>query len=98
NGEIEFLGRADNQVKIRGYRIELGEIEAALREHPLVREVAVAARDGKLVAYVVRAPEGERDEAQLASTWREYLSSKLPTYMVPAFFVLLDRLPLTPSG
>jgi aspartate racemase len=98
NGEIEFLGRADNQVKIRGYRIEIGEIEAALREHPLVREVAVAARDGKLVAYVVRAPEVESDEAKLANTWREFLSAKLPAYMVPAFFVLLDRLPLTPSG
>lgn len=98
NGEIEFLGRADNQVKIRGYRIEIGEIEAALREHPLVREVAVAARDGKLVAYVVRGPEVEREEAELASTWREFLTSKLPAYMAPAFFVFLDRLPLTPSG
>src|SRR6185295_6790650 len=98
NGEIEFLGRADNQVKIRGYRIEMGEIEAALREHPLVREVAVAARDGKLAAYVVRSPETESDSATLASVWREFLSSKLPAYMVPAFFVMLDRLPLTPSG
>ena len=96
NGEIEFLGRADNQVKIRGYRIEIGEIEATLREHPLVREVAVAARDGKLVAYVVRVPEV--DETKLANTCREFLSSKLPAYMVPAFFVVLDRLPLTPSG
>jgi amino acid adenylation domain-containing protein len=96
NSEIEFLGRADNQVKIRGYRIEIGEIEAALREHPLVREVAVAARDGKLVAYVVATPEGE--SAKLANTWREFLNSKLPAYMVPAFFVLLERLPLTPSG
>jgi amino acid adenylation domain-containing protein len=98
NGEIEFLGRADNQVKIRGYRIEIGEIEATLREHPLVRDVAVAARDGKLAAYVVRAPESDADDAKLANMCREFLGSKLPAYMTPSFFVELDRLPLTPSG
>ena len=98
DGNIEFLGRADNQVKIRGYRIEPGEIEAALREHPLVRNVAVIANQGKLVAYIVSLPQANGQGAKLASVLREFLSSKLPAYMVPAFFVELDSLPLTLSG
>ncbi|HJP93404.1 MAG TPA: amino acid adenylation domain-containing protein [Pyrinomonadaceae bacterium] len=98
NGNIEFLGRADNQVKIRGYRIEPGEVEAALREHPLVREVAVIANQGKLVAYVVRLPQVNGDGVKPANVLREFLGSKLPAYMVPAFFIELDNLPLTPSG
>ena len=98
DGNLQYLGRSDQQVKVRGYRIELGEIETTLRTHPTIRDVAVTARERKIVAYVVRSPEGETDSAKLAYDWREFLSSRLPAYMVPAFFVLLDRLPLTPSG
>jgi acyl carrier protein len=85
-------------VKVRGYRIELGEIEATLRTHSSIRDVAVTANQGKLVAYVVRSPEDNGDSAKLAHVWREFLGSKLPAYMTPSFFVELDRLPLTPSG
>jgi aspartate racemase len=98
DGNLQYVGRSDQQVKVRGYRIELGEIEAAINEHPSIREATVTAREGKLVAYAVRSPEGEDDSGKLAHIWREFLRSKLPAYMVPAFFVLLDRLPLTPSG
>jgi non-ribosomal peptide synthetase component F/acyl carrier protein len=100
-GEIEFLGRIDQQVKIRGYRIELGEIEAVLAEHPAVKEVAVAARedtaaagDRRLVVYVV----GKQETALSISELRDHLSQKLPSFMIPSSFVLLDALPLTPNG
>ncbi|HYO62149.1 MAG TPA: amino acid adenylation domain-containing protein, partial [Pyrinomonadaceae bacterium] len=97
-GELEYLGRIDQQVKIRGFRIELGEIEAALSEHPSVREAAVVARDEeggerRLVAYVVAA-EGEELKGELHA----YLREKLPLYMVPSAFVMLDALPLTTNG
>ncbi|HYK21771.1 MAG TPA: non-ribosomal peptide synthetase, partial [Pyrinomonadaceae bacterium] len=98
DGNIEFLGRADNQVKIRGYRIEPGEIEATLREHPLIRDVAVIANRGRLSAYVVRLPQTNGAAVELPSVLREFLSSKLPGYMVPAFFIEMESLPLTPSG
>nr|QEO73591.1 AMP-dependent synthetase and ligase [uncultured bacterium] len=93
-GELEFLGRADDQVKIRGFRVEPGEIESALRTHPDVLDVVVVARKtasgGKrLVAYVVC--EGE---ARL----RDYLAARLPAYLVPSAFVLMDRLPLNANG
>jgi amino acid adenylation domain-containing protein len=95
SGEIEFLGRADDQVKIRGFRIEPGEIEAALGRLPGVNECTVVVREEggekRLVAYVVPAAlQGEGLRAALAET--------LPSYMVPAAFVPLDALPLTPSG
>ncbi len=95
-GNIEFLGRVDHQVKIRGYRIELGEIEAVLNRHPEVRTSVVVARedtpgDKRLVAYVVSGNNA-------ASSLREYLAAKLPDYMLPAAFVTLESLPLTPSG
>ncbi|MFC0215900.1 amino acid adenylation domain-containing protein [Paenibacillus chartarius] len=98
DGEIEFVERIDHQVKIRGYRIELGEIEAALRKTASVKEaVVVAIVDGsgskQLCAYVTGA--GERvDEAELRSS----LAADLPAYMIPAWFVKLDRLPLTANG
>lgn len=99
NGEIEFLGRIDHQVKIRGYRVELGEIEAALNKLPTVRESVVVAREHlpgqkQLVAYVVRNGAAELTAPAL----RQELKQQLPDYMVPALFVLLEKLPLTPSG
>ncbi len=99
DGEIEFLGRTDDQVKLRGFRIELGEIEAALRGHPAVREAAVVAREERpgemrLAAYVVPAAAPGPEEREL----REALRRVLPEHMVPTDFVLVDALPLTPSG
>jgi len=99
SGEIEFLGRLDHQVKLRGYRIELEEIEAHLRRHPGVKEAVVTARedvpgDLRLVAYLVPSPGAELN----AATVRESLKSSLPEYMVPASFVVLDALPLSPNG
>src|SRR5207253_215004 len=79
DGELRYLGRADDQLKVRGYRIEPGEIEAALREHPTVRECAVVERELQLVAYVVG--EGAPDELG------EFLRARLPEHMVPAAFV-----------
>lgn len=98
DGNIEFEGRLDYQVKVRGYRIELGEIEAVLRQHASVGQVAVSIRedtlgDRRLVAYVV----GNRGRAS-ATELRSYLADKLPSYMSPSIFVILDELPLTTSG
>ena len=96
DGNIEFLGRADNQLKVRGFRIEPGEIEARLRSHPAVREAAVVATgpgsDKELAAYLVA------DQELDASDLRSYLGEHLPDYMIPAYFVQLDKIPLTPSG
>jgi amino acid adenylation domain-containing protein len=99
DGALEFLGRLDNQVKIRGFRIELGEIEAVLSQHPAVREVVIVAREdvpgGKcLLAYLVPA----RKPAPAPSALRSFLKEKLPDYMIPSTFVILDTLPLTPNG
>jgi len=99
DGTIEFLGRFDLQVKIRGYRVELGEIEAILRQHPEVKETVVLARedtpgDQRLVAYVVSPTSSDEQVSDL----RHYLQQILPAYMVPAVFVMLEALPLTPSG
>ena len=101
DGELEFLGRMDQQVKIRGYRIELGEIESVLRQHDQVKECVVLARearpaDKRLVAYLVVKKEAESDIA--VGSFRTYLKSKLPDYMVPPRFVVLESLPLTPNG
>ncbi|KAB8141160.1 amino acid adenylation domain-containing protein [Chloroflexia bacterium SDU3-3] len=97
DGNIEFVGRADQQVKIRGFRIELGEIESALRQHPQVREAAVVVRgqggDKRLVAYVV--PQGY---APAAAELRAALRQVLPAHMLPSAYVALDALPLTPNG
>jgi fengycin family lipopeptide synthetase B len=98
-GTLEFLGRFDHQVKVRGYRIELGEIESALLAHPAVKDAVVVARaDGpgekRLVAYVVSAD----GDAPAAAELRAHLKATLPDYMVPAFYVTLDALPVTPNG
>jgi len=98
DGNIEFVGRIDNQVKIRGYRIELGEIESVLAQHPAVRASVVIARedsggDKRLVAYIV-----PKESAPATSDLRTYLRAKLPEYMVPGAFVILESFPLTPNG
>ncbi|XXY48792.1 amino acid adenylation domain-containing protein [Sorangium sp. So ce269] len=97
DGSIEFLGRIDHQVKIRGFRIEIGEIEAALSLHPGVRGCVVLMRedgqdDRRLVAYVV--PAGHAESGALA----RHLQERLPAYMVPSAFVLLDAFPLLSNG
>jgi amino acid adenylation domain-containing protein/non-ribosomal peptide synthase protein (TIGR01720 family) len=100
NGELEFLGRADNQIKIRGFRIELGEIESALKEHAEIREAAVIVHaddstgSKRLIAYCVGAGQGALQSADL----RSYLKAKLPDYMVPATYMFVDELPLTANG
>jgi amino acid adenylation domain-containing protein/non-ribosomal peptide synthase protein (TIGR01720 family) len=99
DGNIEYLGRIDNQVKIRGFRIELGEIEVILGQHPQVQAAAVIVRedtpgDKRLVAYITAEPSAIPSSNEL----RQYLKAKLPDYMVPSAYVLLETLPLTPSG
>jgi amino acid adenylation domain-containing protein len=99
DGSVDYLGRADHQVKIRGFRIELGEIEAALAAHPGVREAVVVARtdapgETRLVAYLTAAGDSVPDAAAL----REHLRAGLPEYMVPALFVGMEALPLSPNG
>ncbi len=101
-GDLEFLGRVDHQVKLRGFRVELEEIEAALRGHPAVHDAAVALRAGPggdpwLVAYIVRERTVEAP-ADLKAYLRAYLRERLPEFMVPAVFMELPALPLTPSG
>ncbi|TDB49066.1 non-ribosomal peptide synthetase [Photorhabdus khanii] len=97
DGNLEFLGRNDQQVKIRGFRIEPGEIEARLVEYPAIREAVVQAlgegQDKQLVAYVLT-----QENDGLAARLREYLSARLPDYMVPVAFVRLDEFPLTLNG
>jgi len=99
DGNIEFIGRIDTQVKIRGFRIELGEIEAVLRQHPNIKESLVLARedipgDKRLVAYIVPTQE----EVPTLDSLRHFLKQKLPNYMMPAAFVVLEAFPLTPNG
>lgn len=99
DGNIDFLGRADNQVKVRGHRIELEEIETVLSQHPSVRESAVAVRedvpgDQRLAAYYVPVDSA----TPLAGELRRFLKGRLPDYMVPGVFVPLQALPLSPNG
>jgi amino acid adenylation domain-containing protein len=97
DGNIEYMGRIDDQVKIRGYRIELGEIESVLNESEQVNQAVVLAKEDingnkRLVGYVVPKEEFNKQEIQ------DYLSTKLPDYMVPAIWVELESIPLTPNG
>ncbi len=99
DGSIEYLGRLDFQVKLRGFRIELGEIEAALTRHPAVREVVVIVRqdrpdDKRLVAYGVPVKGTQPSIHDLQS----FLKERLPEYMVPSAFVMMESMPLTPNG
>ncbi|MEW6737781.1 MAG: beta-ketoacyl synthase N-terminal-like domain-containing protein, partial [Acidobacteriota bacterium] len=97
DGKIEYLGRIDDQVKIRGFRIELGEIENQLNKHPQIQNSVVLAKEQEgtkqIIAYYV-----PKKQPLDASVLRGYLQSKLPEYMVPAFFISLDKIPLTTNG
>jgi len=97
SGELDFVGRADHQVKLRGFRIELGEIESVLLGHSGVREAAVLLRaaEGRLAGYVALAPNGA---APSIPELRQHLSSRLPEYMVPTAWAVLDSLPVNASG
>jgi amino acid adenylation domain-containing protein len=99
DGNLEFLGRIDNQVKIRGFRIELGEIETVLAQHPAVQQAVVIVWEVKpgekrLAAYIVP----HQKPAPKPSELHHFLKEKLPNYMVPAAFVILEKIPLTPNG
>jgi surfactin family lipopeptide synthetase A len=99
DGEIEYLGRIDHQVKIRGFRIELGEVETLLGQHPAIEQITVIVRedrpgDKQLVAYIVADPAVTPTISEL----QDFIAQKVPNYMVPATFVLLSTLPITPSG
>ena len=106
NGNLEFLGRTDAQIKIRGFRVELGEIEVVVGQHPMIQTAVVVVRqidsnssagmlrERQLIAYVVLKPLTTLTERDL----RSFLKTKLPSYMVPTAFVVLDTLPLTANG
>jgi bacitracin synthase 1 len=103
DGYIEFLGRKDHQVKIRGYRVELGEIEACLLEHEQVKGAVVVDRTNAsgskyLCAYIVPGSGMDMDMETAVPQFKEFLSQKLPDYMVPSFFIPLESIPLTPNG
>ncbi|MFH7025972.1 MAG: amino acid adenylation domain-containing protein [Heteroscytonema crispum UTEX LB 1556] len=98
DGKIDYIGRIDNQVKIRGFRIELGEIENAISQYNSVREAVVVApsdrlNNKQLIAYIV-----PHQEELTSKELRDFLKEKLPEFMIPSAFVILDALPLTPSG
>jgi amino acid adenylation domain-containing protein len=99
DGNIEFLGRVDHQVKVRGFRIETGEIESVLREHEAVQDAAVVARqnasgENRLAAYLTLEPGSDVSVSEL----RDKLREKLPEFMLPSAYTILDFLPLTPNG
>jgi amino acid adenylation domain-containing protein len=99
DGQIAFVGRADDQIKLRGYRIEPSEIVDVLDRYPAIQASQVVRRaddagENRLVAYLVLAPAAQLTNAEL----RDYLRAHLPEYMVPGVFVVLDSLPLTSNG
>lgn len=99
NGTLEYLGRLDAQIKLRGYRIEPGEIEAILSQHPSVRQSVLTLREDEpgnkcLVAYIIPAQGWQPEPEQL----RQFLRQRLPSYMLPAFFIFLEALPLNENG
>lgn len=96
NGEIEFIGRVDNQIKIRGYRIELGEIESLLTIHEAVKEAVVMALGERGEKYLVAYYASE--SRQEIGALRKFLAGYLPEYMIPAYFVFMDKLPITSHG
>ncbi|HJT56124.1 MAG TPA: amino acid adenylation domain-containing protein [Ktedonobacteraceae bacterium] len=107
DGSIIFLGRQDEQVKVRGQRVELGEIEAVLSEHSEVQDCAVVARkqanEYRLIAYVVpsaswRGGGDQQKSWEIVEPLRHFLSERLPEYMIPGRFMLIDSLPTTTSG
>ena len=98
DGNIEYLGRIDNQVKLRGFRIELGEIESVLNQYPKVEQTVVTVQeynpgDKRLVAYLVC-----HSESPTTDELRSFVKEKLPDYMIPSAFVMLEAFPLTPNG
>ncbi|MCB2380547.1 amino acid adenylation domain-containing protein, partial [Hymenobacter sp. BT635] len=97
SGEIDFLGRIDDQVKIRGYRVELQEIQKGLEQHPAINTSIVtlwknASEESYLVAYYIS------DAVLEAAELREFVAEKVPEYMVPAVFIPVQAIPLTPNG
>lgn len=103
DGSLEYFGRNDQQVKIRGFRIELGEIEAHLASHPEVREATVingkdSFQETRLIAYLVPTVDRVGRSGQGCEDLRRYLEQRLPEYMIPAAFVILDQFPLTVNG
>ncbi len=99
DGNVMFLGRADEQVKVRGFRIELGEIEEVMKHHPGVRDAVVMARDDghgdkRIIAYYTSRDTGQDGHQEI----RSFLQVRLPDYMVPSAFVALEQFPLTPNG
>jgi amino acid adenylation domain-containing protein len=99
DGNVDFLARIDNQVKIRGFRVELGEVRSVLGHHPDILEAVVIVRQDapgtkRLAAYIVL----KNAQAHSITSIRRFVAEKLPSYMVPSDFVILDSLPLTPNG
>ncbi|MCP4217517.1 MAG: amino acid adenylation domain-containing protein [bacterium] len=113
DGTLRFLGRIDHQVQIKGYRIEPGEIEARLAAHSLIKEAVVIPREGEngithLCAYVIHPHTGNDDlppssneediAVSLTRTLSQYLGTYLPHYMIPTYFISLEKMPVTPNG
>lgn len=106
NGDVVFANRSDAQVNIRGFRVELGEIEGTLIRHPSVQQATVIAQEASLgnrylVAYIVASTNNGHSNGNTSlpsGLLRDYLNAQLPTYMIPAKFMFIDRMPLTPNG
>jgi len=103
DGLLFFEGRIDNQIKLNGYRIELGDLEANLRALPMVRDAAVVpvVKNGKvqwLAGFVVPSADFEAEDPGLTTTLRERLRERLPAYMLPRKFVIMDAFPITANG